>query len=400
VEHVLFTGESFFVPIFLLYSGMITDPSTLAEGLNSGQPGRVVGVTLGVIFVAYVSKLAAAWITSRIYHYTPAEFWTAYGLSHAQAAVTIPTLVIGLQTGLFDRLLFNAAILMILMTSITSPMLVQRFARRLTQAHEAEDAAPLFGRVLVPIANPQTQEHLISLANLLARSADGKVMVLNVAQEVHSNIIGLDHQRELLQRVEMIINDPESSVELIPRIETSFARGILHTAAEKKATLIILGWRGKRSLPESIMGSLLDEVIWGTNTPVMVGKLIRPINSTQNVILVLPPTAVALSSLRRLIEANFVLARALNVPLIVLADSSYSKLAQDILQAEAHDQPCELVEINGQVKNHLQSIQTESDLVVVPSIGSRKRFISSIGGLPEQLAATLETNLLILHFER
>jgi len=120
-EHVLFIGESLFIPIFLLYSGMITDPLTF---LTSPQ---TIVVALGVTFVAYVSKFLAAWVTKCIYHYTKSEFWTIYGLSHAQAAVTIPTLVIGLQLKLFDTVLFNAAILMILLTSLTSPLLVQRF---------------------------------------------------------------------------------------------------------------------------------------------------------------------------------------------------------------------------------------------------------------------------------
>ncbi|MEW6404936.1 MAG: cation:proton antiporter, partial [Chloroflexota bacterium] len=113
--HVLFIGESFFIPVFLLYSGLITDPLSFLES------PRTILVALGVTVVAYVSKFIAAWITGRIFHYSKPELWTAYGLSHAQAAVTIPTLVIGLDTGLFDTTLFNAAILMILLTSITSP---------------------------------------------------------------------------------------------------------------------------------------------------------------------------------------------------------------------------------------------------------------------------------------
>ena len=131
-------GESFFIPLFLLYSGMITDPFTFVK-----SPQTLI-MAAGITVVAYVSKLMAAWIAGKIFHYTRDEFWTVYGLSHAQAAVTIPTLVIGLQTGLFDTNLFNAAILMILLTSITSPLLVQRFAPRLQQAEEEDDKpAPL-----------------------------------------------------------------------------------------------------------------------------------------------------------------------------------------------------------------------------------------------------------------
>jgi Kef-type K+ transport system membrane component KefB len=117
----LFIGESLFIPIFLLYSGMITAPLTFLK-----SPQTII-VAIGVTLVAYLSKFLAAWVTGHLYHYTKSELWTTYGLSHAQAAVTIPTLVIGLQIGIFDTVLFNAAILMILLTSITSPLLVQRF---------------------------------------------------------------------------------------------------------------------------------------------------------------------------------------------------------------------------------------------------------------------------------
>jgi hypothetical protein len=46
------------------------------------------------------------------------------------------------------------------------------------------------------------------------------------------------------------------------------------------------------------------------------------------------------------------------------------------------------------------ALADENDLVVVPGFGSRQRFASSIGSLPEQLAASLEGNLIILHFDR
>jgi Kef-type K+ transport system membrane component KefB len=77
--HVLFIGESFFIPVFLLYSGLITDPLTFLK-----SPQTII-VALGVTVVAYISKLIAAWITAKIYKYTRSEFWTVYGLSHAQA---------------------------------------------------------------------------------------------------------------------------------------------------------------------------------------------------------------------------------------------------------------------------------------------------------------------------
>src|SRR5215216_2025974 len=210
--HVLFMGESFFIPVFLLYSGMITDPLSFLE--NS----KTIVVAIGVTIVAYVSKLIAAFITARIYKYTKHEFWTVYGLSHAQAAVTIPTLVIGLQTGLFDSVLFNAAIMMILLTSITSPLLVQRFGAGLRTASQDETPSPLFKRILVPVIDPKSQEQLLGLAALLAKVNGGKVFAVSVAKDVGEQEKSLVTTRELLGRVHHVMGDPRTEIDLIPRL--------------------------------------------------------------------------------------------------------------------------------------------------------------------------------------
>lgn len=392
--HVLFMGESFFIPVFLLYSGMITDPLSFLENTQT------IVVAIGVTIVAYLSKLIAAFITARIYKYTRSEFWTVYGLSHAQAAVTIPTLVIGLQTGLFDSVLFNAAILMILLTSITSPLIVQRFGAGLQTASEDEKPSPLFGRILVPVIDPKSQEQLLSLAAMLAKANNGKVFAVSVAKDMgeHANTLGL--HRDLLGRVHDVMGDPESEIELIPRLAATHAQGILHTAFEKSASLILMGWRGKRTLRESMLGSLLDEVVWGSDTPVMVGKLPVPLNGTQRIVFVLPPKAVPQVVLSRMFEANLLLAKTLNVPLLIRADPSYQQSIDSLLVTHQTDHPIQVETLKDQLKPSSLDQESISSFIVVPGFGSRKRVADTLGNLPEQLAASFDGNLAILHFDK
>jgi nucleotide-binding universal stress UspA family protein len=355
---------------------------------------------LGVTVVAYVSKLIASWITARIFKYTKDEFWTAYGLSHAQAAVTIPTLVIGLETGLFDSTLFNAAILMILLTSITSPLIVQRFAPNLKADEEDEKPSPLFSRILVPIIDPRAQENLITLAILLAKVNEGKVLALSVAQAQREQENHFALHRDLLGRVHDVLQDPHSEIELIPRLAATHAQGILFTEQEQDASIILMGWRGKRSLRESLLGSVLDEVIWGSDTPVMVGKLPLPLNGTQRVLFILPPKVVPLVALRRMLEANLSLAKALNVPLEIDADASYQRSIDDLLAAIETDHPVRVETLRIPFKPDILHQESISSFIVVPGFGSRKRVADTLGSLPEQLAAGFDGNLAILHFDK
>jgi Kef-type K+ transport system membrane component KefB len=392
--HVLFIGESFFIPIFLLYSGMITNPLSFLDNRQT------IIVALGVTVVAYVSKLIAAWITARIFKYTRNEFWTAYGLSHAQAAVTIPTLVIGLSSGLFDSTLFNAAILMILLTSITSPLLVQRFGADLQTASVDEKSLPLFGRILVPIIDPKSQEQLLVLAVLLAKVNEGKVLAVSVAQARSDQEKHFALHRDLLGRVYEVMNDPQSDIELIPRLAATHAQGILFTEREQEASLILMGWRGKRTLRESLLGSVLDEVIWGSDTPVMVGKLTLPLNGMRRVVFILPPKVIPHIALRRMLEANLSLAKALNVPLVIRADSSYLQSIEALLARIDSDHPREVEMLKDQLKPAMLENESISSFMVVPGFGSRKRVADTLGNLPERLAASFDGNLAILHFDR
>lgn len=392
--HVLFIGESFFIPVFLLYSGMITNPLSFLDNTQT------IVVALGVTVVAYASKLIAAWIAARIFKYTKNEFWTVYGLSHAQAAVTIPTLVIGLETGLFDATLFNAAILMILLTSITSPLIVQRFARDLHVATDEDQPSPLFSRILVPIIDPKSQEQLLGLATLLAKVNDGKTMALSVLKAGEGQESHFPLHRDLLGRTPEILNDPESEIELIPRLAETHAKGILYTAQERNATIVLMGWRGKRTLRESLLGSVLDEVIWGSDTPVMVGKLSVPLNGTQRVTFVLPPKVIPQIALRRMFEATLSLAKALNVPLMLRADASYLEAIQSLLPAINTDHPIEVETLKDQLKPAMLEQESISNFIVVPGFGSRKRVADTLGNLPERLAAVFDGNLAILHFDK
>jgi Kef-type K+ transport system membrane component KefB/nucleotide-binding universal stress UspA family protein len=392
IGHVLFMGESFFIPVFLLFSGMITNPLALFS-----DP-RTLLIGLAVTAVAYISKFLAAWLTGRIFHYSRAELGIAYGLSHAQAAVTIPTLVIGLENGLFDSSLFNAAILMILFTSITSPMMVQRYARRLDNGHAEEEEMPLFGRVLVPLANPQTQENLLSLASLLARAQGGRLLALNVALEGASQTAGLAHQRELLGRVPEMIGDPETQVQLLPRIAQSYARGIVHTALEQQASLIVMGWRGKPSLRESLLGSVLDEVVWESHVPVLVARVPVAINAIRHVTLVLPNHSLPPDAVRRSLAVVVAISRMLNAPLSVLASSDSLEKVKELLKAEDVEQHAELRLLHGPVLRQVLADNGPQHTTILPTLGSRKRFQSSLGDLPEQLAAASRGNVIVLHF--
>jgi len=392
IGQVLFLGESFFIPIFLMYIGMITDPLAVLVNLQTLLIG--VGMTIAV----YAAKFAAAWVTTRVFHYSRDELFTMWGLSQAQAAATLAAILVGVEINLFPMTIFNGAILMILCTCITSPLLVQRFGLRLHPSEAPREKRPLFDRILVPIANPKTQEHLITLADILSRISKGILLPLHVAQEVNRRVVGLEHQQQLLERVPEILSDPETQIQPVRRVDASIAKGILHAAIENEASLIVMGWRGKPTFRQSIFGTVLDEVVWHATVPVMVGRLITPINAMRRVVLVVPPNSLGAGLAGRTLEIVTTVAQAINVPLLVLAAQRYAVNLRDGLDKLKPEQPYEVVRLGSNVIQDVAGRVGAEDLMVVTTMGSQRRFRSSLGHIPEQLVAAISSSIVIIHY--
>jgi len=192
-RQTLFLGEAFFIPMFLIYVGMSIDPLAFVTSRQTLLIGMAVTAAV------YATEFAAAWVTSRFFHYSSNEMLAFWGLSQAQATTTLAMILVGVNLGRSPPSVFNGAILAVLCTCITSPILVKRFGKQISVPPPPQEHEPLFERILVPIANPETQEHLLTLANILTRTAEGTLLPLHVAKKVDGRVEGLEHQRALLK---------------------------------------------------------------------------------------------------------------------------------------------------------------------------------------------------------
>ncbi len=386
IGRVLFVGQAFFIPIFLVYSGMITDPGAFVRGAD------VLLIGAAITAIGYVSKLLAAWVAARIYGYSRDELLLIWGLSQAQAAVTLPTIIIGLELGLFNDAIFNGVMLMILFTSLSSPLIVEHFARRVHPAKPRGEGNHLFARVLVPVANPATQQHLLDLANILTRNNDGTLYALTVVpaspDAVREKRRQLDDDR---------LNDPETHAVPLCRVAPSISQGVIHAALEQQATLVVMGWRGKPTLYQSVLGTVLDEVVWGIESPVIVGRIARPINGTQRVIMVVPPHSFTPTLVNHALTIVTAISNALNVPLDILCAPEYLDLLRAAVKDYEIERGLELVLLNENAVQQVAAHGGSNDLLVVTTTGSRTRFRSSLGHFPEQLATATPESLLVVH---
>ncbi|MEQ8538139.1 MAG: chloride channel protein [Coleofasciculus sp. D1-CHI-01] len=134
------------------------------------------------------------------------------------------------------------------------------------------------GRLLVPIANPQTAPILVKLAAAIARDRDYELECLQVIIVSRSNSpaetpVKTTNSRRLLRQAEKWGRDWNVPVHTQIRVSQDTTQAILETIKERHINLMMMGWKGSTSTPGHIFGGVVDAVIRQAPCDVMVVKL-------------------------------------------------------------------------------------------------------------------------------
>ena len=125
-------------------------------------------------------------------------------------------------------------------------------------------------RVLVPVANPDTQRDLIRLAAATARAHtdDGTpelvaVNVLRADPDPQQNVAAerLDSQRDLLEGARDIAAEMDVQLRTIAMTGARVDDTVLEAIADEAPDQVLLGWDGKRAQQGRVFGPNLDAVV-------------------------------------------------------------------------------------------------------------------------------------------
>lgn len=134
------------------------------------------------------------------------------------------------------------------------------------------DAQPTLGEaILVPVARPRSAFGLVGFAAAIAAEDRGRLVAVNV--------IGADADRQgrigaetLVQATEVVAADQGCEVSTLVRASRTVADGVLHTAVEHAATLVVVGWPSE-GRHERDLGCPVDRIVAEAPAPVIVTRL-------------------------------------------------------------------------------------------------------------------------------
>jgi amino acid transporter/nucleotide-binding universal stress UspA family protein len=140
-------------------------------------------------------------------------------------------------------------------------------------------------RVVVPVANPETERDLLRLAAASAHAHEdeaAEIIAINVIEVPQQTSLSQDvefeeervrSQQELLDAARDIAEDLDIGIRTRAIVGRNVGDVVLDVVADEQADHVLMGWKGSRSAREHILGSNIDPVVENAPCEVTLVKL-------------------------------------------------------------------------------------------------------------------------------
>jgi len=134
------------------------------------------------------------------------------------------------------------------------------------------------GRILVPVANPETAATLLKMAAAIARDRHYEiecvqVMLVSRHSSPSETTVRTAKSRRLLRQAEVLAKKWRIPLHTQIRVAHDPAHAILETIKDRHIDLILMGWKGSTSTPGRIFGNVVDTIIRQATCDVVLVKL-------------------------------------------------------------------------------------------------------------------------------
>jgi Kef-type K+ transport system membrane component KefB/nucleotide-binding universal stress UspA family protein len=399
MNRIQFIGNTLFVPFFLISVGMLVNPKILIQ-----EPKSLI-VSGVMVTAAIISKYIPAWGAGKLFGFNQNRIMVMFGLSIAQAASTLAAITVAYNIKLVDQLTVNGTIAMILCTCIASPWVTAKWGEKMKPEDtdiEKTKVSKLGDRVLIPVANPNTEDNLLQLAIILTKASAGTLLPLHILIEQGEPISPADktRQNQLLDNAEMIAHAAVTKVAAIGRIDESIDKGIARVAEEKQASVIVCGWKGYSTYQENLFGGVIDKIVQRSSVPVLVSRFPLPIENTSRVFLAFTTQQAKAASFPQSIQLAKTLATELKASLQLLQVVNNKRSNIDLTQTGLIPNNINLKKLRGNFVKEVSRLLQPNDLLLLNgSVVQKGQMFSLLGHVPEAIAHNHpEVAMMILYF--
>jgi Kef-type K+ transport system membrane component KefB/nucleotide-binding universal stress UspA family protein len=271
----------FLLPVFFVYSGLKTKIGLI----DTPYLWLVCGIILAV---AIIGKYVGIYFTAKSLGLPKREASVLGWLMNTRGLTELIVLNIGLQLGVINDLLFAMLVIMALTTTfMTSPLVEWTYPKKLLREQSIDHNAPIITpaidyRVLVPVANPQTQKSLIELAVAIAYNPEelstvNPLSLIELEEDYLYQSSPAEVERLLANRLNELqnliatINPLSAQNEIQPIVQIGFdvAKKTADLVLLDRPDLILLGWH-RSAFSRDRLGGRVRQILATAPTDVAV----------------------------------------------------------------------------------------------------------------------------------
>jgi hypothetical protein len=336
------------------------------------------------------TKFISSKLTQKIFKFSSAEGWVIFGLSTTEAAATLAATLVGYRLKIIGDDVLNGVILMILITCIIGPMVVEFFGKQIVQQKSKLKLQNIgLNHILVPVFNPTTIHKLLSMALVLKEFGMHTISALyvmtnkqNIEDENIKANIAFDTARKA-------IADTEYKLNTIKRLDLNVANGITRAAIEEHADAIVIGWNEKITPQEKIFGTILDQLLEHSNHPVYVCRAEYLKKTISRLLLYLNSDSLQEPGFLVVFNSIMSIAKDINVPVCIVADQKIISSPEGISMTKNNEQIVTTIALNEENSYFDQMTEIIDDKDLFVAIGTRKiniGWLQSNEKLPHKIA--------------
>jgi Kef-type K+ transport system membrane component KefB len=226
MRQIDFFGSAVFVPVFLVSTGLLLNPSVMFQAQTLEYAALFILACMG-------GKALAAVFANRGLKVSRGEAKLMWVLSIPQAAATLAATTVGFEIGLFDSVVVNAVLVLILVSIVTSTLLVPVAARRVEVPELSESA--LGERVLLAVHDEKPSPAATQLAVRLARPDGGVVQTLLIR---HTSMEKVD--RRAVAALSSLAVKEGFDGDVHVSVDRSTAHAVVHGSADLGASIVVV----------------------------------------------------------------------------------------------------------------------------------------------------------------
>ncbi|MDR0712269.1 MAG: cation:proton antiporter [Prevotellaceae bacterium] len=285
MNRIDFVGNALFIPIFLISVGMLVDLRMLFTSFHA------IAVAVVMSVVAIAGKYIPAYLTQKTFKLKPVERTMIFGLSNAHAAATLAVVIVGRQIALFNDDVLNGTIIMILVTCIVSSFATEKASRRIAApANLSVGVGRKFGKILIPVSNPDTTERLVEFAIMIRSDSNHEPLyAIYISNKQQVNKSQWEHGERILEKAAFCAAASDVTLEMIHDADNNAARGVIKAVKDHSITDIVLGLHQSSSFGDPLFSMRLSTLLKGASQTVFVAKLLHHLNTIQRIVAVIPP---------------------------------------------------------------------------------------------------------------